>query len=143
MKKFFPLTFFLLIFLVGGCAPKVDLGPGYKIMSKNFLQALRWKDFQGAAIYMKPEHRQALLDSFKDSKDLHIVGAEYEYSRLNKKLGTAKSKLILEYYLLPSTRVQEWAWEIEWILIPADTKQRGAWQVQSASPAFPNLDEID
>ena len=137
MKKFFPLLVFLLLILLSGCAQKVDLGPGYQRMSKDFLQAMRWQDFQGAAAYLEDGARQQLLASFNDSKNLHIVDAEYRYSRLNRKMGTAASELILKYYLLPSTRVKDWVWKIDWVLLPVDTKQRGTWQVQSAPPTFP------
>ena len=58
MKKFFFLVVFLLFFLATGCAQKIDLGPGYARMSKDFLLALRWKDFQGAASYLKEGKRQ-------------------------------------------------------------------------------------
>ena len=137
MKKFFLLVALVLMILSSGCTKKVDLGPGYERMSKDFLQAMRWKDFEGAAAYLEEGHRQDMLVRFSESRDLHIVGAAYQYSRLNKKMGAAQSEMILEYYLLPSTRVQEWVWKMDWVLIPAGTKQRGIWQVQGVPPAFP------
>lgn len=137
MKKFFFGGFFLLFLILPGCAKKVDLGPGYEKTSKQFLQAMRWQDFQGASGFLKEEDRQKLLDSFEELKDLHIVEADYRFSRLDEKEGTAESELILKYYLLPSTRVKDWSWKVDWVLIPADTKQRGTWQVQQSPPAFP------
>lgn len=137
MEKFFLLAVFSLVLLVTGCAQKVDLGPGYEKMSGDFLQAMRWKDFQGAAAYLKDSERHKLLENFEGLKDLHIVGAEYHYSRLNKKMGTAESEMVLSYYLLPSTRVKDWVWKIDWVLIPVDTKQRGTWLIQGAPPNFP------
>ncbi len=137
MKKFFYLLFFMVFLMQPGCAKKVDLGPGYDKTSKQFLQAMRWKDFQGAAGYLKVDDRQKLLDSFENLKDLNIVEADFHYSRLNKEEQTAKSKIVLKYYLLPSTRIKEWSWEMDWLLIPAGTKKLGAWQVQSAPPQFP------
>ena len=137
MEKYFLPLVFLLIFLLSGCANKVDLGPGYHSMSKNFLQAMRWKDFQGAAAYLSADNRQKLLDSFERKKDLQVVDADYRYSRIDKKSGTAQSELILTYYLLPSTRVQDWVWKQDWVLIPVDSKQRGTWQLQGTPPTFP------
>ena len=137
MTKFFLPLVFTLIVLAGGCARKIDLGPGYDWMSKDFRQAMRWKDFQGAAAYLDEGARQQFLASFSESEDLNIVDAEYRYSRLNKQNGTAESELVLKYYLLPSTRIKDWVWKIDWALIPADTKQRGSWQVQGTPPAFP------
>ena len=137
MEKYFLAVSFLFVFLVSGCAQKIDLGPGYDRMSKDFLQAMRWKDFQGAAAYLKAEDRQKLLSSFNESRDLYIVDAEYQYSRLDKQAGTAESELTLKYYLLPSTKVIDWTWKIDWVLIPVDSKQRGSWQVQGAPPDFP------
>ncbi len=137
MKKYFLPSVLLLVFLLSGCARKVDLGPGYQSMSANFLQAMRWTDFQGAATYLTVDNRQKLLASFEQLDDLQIVDAEYRYSRLNKKMGTAQSELILTYYLLPSTRVKDWVWQQDWALIPADRKQRGTWQLQGAPPSFP------
>ncbi len=137
MNKYFLLSVFILPFLLSGCPRNIDLGPGYQAMSKDFLQAMRWQDFHGAAAYLQDGSRQQLLASFNGSEDLHIVDAEYQYSRLNKKMGTAESELTLKYYMLPSTRVKDWVWKIDWVLIPVDTKQRGTWQVQGAPPAFP------
>jgi hypothetical protein len=137
VNRYFLLLVVTLLIFGGGCAQKIDLGPGYERMSKDFLQAMRWKDFQGAAEYLDEGVRAQFLESFDKSEDLNIVEAEYRYSRLDKKNGTAASELILKYYLLPSTRVQDWAWKIDWTLIPVDTKQRGSWQVQGAPPAFP------
>lgn len=137
MKKFIFLLVFLPLLVMTGCSQKIDFGPGYDRMSKDFLQAMRWQDFQGAAAYLNKDERPKLLASFNGLRDLHIVEAEYQYSRLDKKMGTAESELILKYYLLPSTRVQDWVWKIDWVLIPVDTKQRGTWQVQGAPPTFP------
>lgn len=137
MRKNSILMVLLSLLLLTGCARKIDFGPGYDNLSQSFLQAMRWKDFQGAAAYLKDGDQQKLLDSFDKFEDLHIVDAEYQYSRLNKKAGTAESELILKYYLLPSTRIKNWEWKIDWALIPIDTKQRGTWQVQNAPPTFP------
>lgn len=137
MKKSVFLWVVLLCFLLSGCTKKVDLGPGYTVMSRNFLQAMRWQDFRGAAAYLQEGSRPEFLASFNGSQDLHIVDAEYQYSRLHKGLGTAESALLLKYYLLPSTRVRDWVWEIDWSLIPVDSQQRGTWQVQGAPPTFP------
>ncbi len=137
MKKIFFLLFFLLFLMLPGCAKKVDLGPGYERTSKHLLQALRWQDYQGAAMFLAEQDGRQLLDSFEQLNDLHVVEAEYKYSRLNQKEGTAESELILSYYMLPSTRIKDWSWKIDWVLIPLDTQQRGRWQVQGPPPAFP------
>ena len=137
MKKYFLSAVLLAIFLVSGCANKVDLGPGYQRISKNFLQAMRWKDFQGAAAYLSMDNRPKLLADFDGLKDLNIVDAEYQYSDMDKKTGTARSELKLTYYLLPSVRVKEWRWKQDWVLIPVDSKQRGTWQLLGTPPTFP------
>jgi len=133
------LLLFLLLLILPGCAKKVDLGPGYDRTSKQFLRAMRWQDFQGAAVHLRPEVRGELLDSFERTRDLHIVEASYDYSRLKEEAGAAESRLVLRYYILPSTRIREWRWAMDWQLIPADRKQRGTWQVQQPPPAFPGI----
>ncbi len=137
MKKVFFLI--LVMVLLSGCAKKIDLGPGYERTSKHFMQALRWQDYQGAAMFLAAEDRQPFLDIFEPLKDLHIVEATYKYGRLNEKEGRAESELILQYYMLPSTRIKSWAWKIDWVLIPLDTEQRGRWQIQGLPTDFPEI----
>lgn len=137
MKRIFFLLIIILLLVLPGCAKKVDLGPGYEKISKRFLQAMRWQDYQGASGYLEEKDRQQLLDSFEDLKDLHIVEADYRYSRMDEEEGTAESELILKYYMLPSTQIKDWSWKVDWVLIPADSKQRGTWQVQGEPPTFP------
>ena len=134
-KKF--LILMLLLLILPGCPKKVDMGPGYDRTSKRFLQAMRWQSFQDAASYLKPAFRDKLLASFANNKDLHIVEAEFDYSRLKAEPGSAESRLTLKYYILPSNRIHEWTWAMDWELIPLDTKQRGTWQIQQEPPPFP------
>lgn len=127
-----------MLLLVSGCAKKVDLGQGYEKTSKQFLKAMRWKDFQTASVFFREEiEGQRLLESFEELKDLNIVEAEYKYSQLNRADQTAKSKMIIKYYMLPSTRIKEWSWEMEWDLLAADAKQRGTWQLMKAPAEYP------
>ncbi|WP_020674641.1 hypothetical protein [Geopsychrobacter electrodiphilus] len=138
MKKLFYLSACILSLMLAGCASKVDLGPGYQHTSKRFMEAMRWQDYRGAAEFLQDEYRAQLLESFGQYKDnLHIVEAEYLFSQLDKKTGTAKSELEFKYYLLPSPQVKEWHWKIDWVLIPVDANQPGTWQVQGAPPTFP------
>ena len=137
MRKIIFSCFLLLLLILPGCAKKVDLGPGYDRTSKRFLQTMRWQNFEEAATFLKPEAREKLLANFAENKDLHIAEANYLYSRLTGEAGTAESKLQLKYYILPSTRIREWTWEMEWRLLPLDTKQRGTWQIQQEPPSFP------
>jgi hypothetical protein len=112
--------------MLWGCPKNLDLGPGYQVMSKRFLEAIRWQDYQGAAVFMQEEHRKTLVETFEAyEEDLHIVEAEYVFSRLDQEKATAVSEIELKYYLLPSTQVKKWRWKFEWILIPADSKQAG------------------
>jgi len=138
VKYFFYLFSSLLLLMPLGCSGKIDLGLGYQKTSQHFLQAMRWKDYRGAAVHFKEkEEGLRLLEYFEAARDLNIVEAEYLYSHYNKADQTATSKLLLKYYLLPSTRIREWSWEMKWELLAADAKQPGTWQILEAPVDYP------
>lgn len=138
MRRIFFLFLIGLIVLLSGCASKVDLGQGYERTSKQFLKAMRWKEFQTASAFFRdPEEGRTLVEKFEELKDLNIVEADYKYSKLDREKQTAKSRMILKYYMLPSTRIQEWSWEMEWDLLAADARQPGTWQLLKAPAEYP------
>ncbi len=137
MQRIFFPAIFLLLLILPACAKKVDLGPGYQKTSKQFLQALRWKDYRRAGTYLKEGEGQKLVAHFEELSDLQIAEAEYRYSQLDEKTQSAKSGLVLRYFRLPSTRIEEWSWEIDWELLPADSQQLGTWQIRSAPEDYP------
>lgn len=138
MRILFILLIFVSMLMLPGCAPKMDLGQGYERTSKHFLQMMRWKDFQAAATFFRtPQEGQKFLENFEALKDLNIVEADYKYSRANRTQQNAKSKIILTYYMLPSTRIEEWSWEMEWALLAADIRQPGTWQLLQAPSTYP------
>jgi len=131
------LLFLTLLIVVSGCTQKIDLGPGYAKTSNEFLRVLRWQEYAAAAAFVREDIRQEFIDHFEALEDVHFVDAVYRRTELNVKEGTASVELMIDYYRLPSTRVRQWSWQLDWVLLPADTRQAGTWQLHSKPPAFP------
>lgn len=129
--------FLTLLFVFIGCSQKIDLGPGYAKTSNEFLRVLRWQEYAAATIFLREDNRQEFIDRFEALEDVHFVDAVYRRTELNVKEGTASAELVIDYYQLPSTRVRQWHWQLDWVLLPADTRQIGTWQLLSKPPAFP------
>lgn len=126
-----------LFFLFLGCSQKIDLGPGYAKTSNEFLRVLRWQEYGAASVFLREDIRQEFIDRFEALDDVYFVDAVYRRTELNAKAGTASAELVIDYYQLPSTRVRQWHWQLDWVLLPVDTSQPGTWQLVSPPPAFP------
>lgn len=135
----------LLPLLLSAClsAADFDTAPDFEEVSKLFVQAVRWQDFQGASKLITEDERDAFLEEFHRNKDLHMVDVQFERVDVDEEAGEAETVLLIEYYLLPSPTVKEWRWTQQWLRPKIEDPEGkgepkpGPWQVASPAPSFP------
>ena len=130
----------LLILLLGlsltGCFGAADPGPGLPALLEQFTEAMRWKDYQGAARHLQPEVQGSFLELFREDEDLMVVDSRILRVDLHGKEGWAEAEYQLEYYYLPSSRIKKWLWTQRWKQAENITKP-GIWLIENAPPAVP------
>lgn len=131
------ILYLLMLMLLSACAKPPGAGETFDRSSRGLRQALRWQDYQAVASFFAGEQRQQVIDLFEGVKDLHVVEADYRFNRLHAAQGTAESELILKYYVLPSTRVRQWKWKIDWVMAATGDQSPSGWQIKSPPPTFP------
>ena len=136
MKKFLWVLAFLLFLLLTGCPRNIDLGPGYDWQSKDFLRAMRWSDFYGAANLVVEAHREQLIQQFMGG-DLHVVDSRIERVLPDAEGRSAVIDYRLEYYRLPSNQIKEWQWQQQWQRTFKNESNMDLWLIQNPPPAFP------
>jgi hypothetical protein len=131
------LSALLSAVMLSSCAKPVELASNFEKMSGHFVNAMRWQDFQGAAKFLVEDQREAFLQQFPRSKDLHVVDARFERIARNEEAGEAETVLFIEYYLLPSVTITEWSWTQQWQRMDGSFTQEDIWLIQTSPPVFP------
>ncbi len=133
--RFLPV---LVALLFCACAGPVEVGPGLPKTVKGFSEALRWRDFQTAALYLQPHAREVFLAAFsRDDEDLHIVDSRILKVDLHDGEGWAEADYQMEYYRLPSSQVKKWRWRQRWVLVREKMTKPGYWLIENPPPALP------
>ncbi len=127
----------LIPLLLGGCLPSPKIGADLPDLLKGFSESMRWKDYQTAAGYLAPSAREAFLNDFVDDKDLQVVGSEYKNVNIQDDDQSALATYVLEYYHLPSPRLQEWRWRQHWIHLQEKGGKSGTWVIEEAPGELP------
>jgi hypothetical protein len=125
-----------LLALLAGCAPPTGTAEELAPAGRDFLQRLRWKDYQGASAYLLPEHRQQFLGSFSAEELLHITDVQLEGVE-NAAAGQAVTWAVLEYYRLPSLSVRKFRLQLDWVYIGGKRLQPGSWLLSTPFPDIP------
>ena len=135
MKTFY---YFILpiLFFVSACAMPPELGPDLESVSSRYCEAMRWRDVSGAANFLLKEHRDSFRLQFAD-EDLHVVESRIVAVQLDEDGENASAEYLLEYYLLPSSRIRKWRWQQQWKMLRPELASTGIWQIQNTAPAFP------
>jgi hypothetical protein len=125
-----------LLVLLAGCAPPVGTTEELTPAGRDFLQRLRWKDYQGAAVYLLPEHRQEFLGSFAAQEQLYITDVQLEQVE-GTASGQGITRGVIEYYRLPSVSVRKFRFHLDWTYVGGGRLQVGSWQISTPFPAIP------
>lgn len=133
------LFFCCLVFFFSGCAGLNEMSAqeSFEGAQRDFLQRLRWQDYSGAANYFSAEQRPSFLTEFLDQKDLHITDVRSVGLDSSDEGLAAKQTVDLEYYALPSLRVRDFRFTLDWSYICEKNNQTGDWKIVNPFPAFP------
>jgi hypothetical protein len=125
--------------LVSCSSPMMEKGNQLEVSARDYLQRLRWKDFHGAAAFMKEEYREdflARMDGIK--KDLQMVNVTLVYMEPGKKEDEYQTVANLEYYVLPSLTLKEKELRQNWVIVTSGAwGSAAAWMIDSQFPDFP------
>ncbi|HKI52198.1 MAG TPA: hypothetical protein VJ995_09000 [Geothermobacteraceae bacterium] len=133
-----------LLLLLAGCGmfPSKIMSPDSQFaqVQDDFMQRLRWRDFQGAAQYFSETHRESFLQHFRESDDLNITDVRLlttEYAADDERMET---EVEVEYFLLPSVTVKTFRFEQQWGFFRSGEKLPGKWRITSHFPEFPGFE---
>jgi hypothetical protein len=129
--RFLLLAFFVLI--LSGCVGMNDNDATEDLWTctTTFSEAMRWKDFQSASYYLTAEVQDQFLEQFEEDDLLHIVDSSINKLELADELDSAEAVYVMEYYRLPSNRVEKWTWTQQWVFI---AEKEPTWQIENAPP---------
>jgi hypothetical protein len=125
------------ILFLAACATLEPPAARFPTTVDNFLQQLRWKDFQGASQHMAEEYREDFLNQFSGLNDLRITDVRLESTTIREKDQLMETWAVLEYYLLPSISIKTFPFRQEWELRGADRYHTGTWVIVTPFPKFP------
>ncbi|MCK4503044.1 MAG: hypothetical protein KAU22_08405, partial [Desulfuromonadales bacterium] len=108
MRNF--LVLFLLCPLLAACMGILEPKPELDLISRGFTESMRWSDFPAAAGYVDRDARDEFLVQFTEDEDLHIVDSTI-LSMDSLQEDQATLVYVLEYYRLPSGKINKWRWE--------------------------------
>ena len=133
------LPLFAALVLLGSACDMMPQQTGMDIEKTGgeFLERLRWQDYQGAARYMTEDVRKDFLDRMSLLKDLKVVDTRMETIEFTPGNTTAQSRGSVEYYLLPSITIQTLILEQEWVYQPATRTEPGFWLITTPFPEIP------
>ncbi len=139
MNRYSHLLFALLLALwtLTACATLQPPAARFSNTHRDFLQLLRWQDFEGAAQYLEEPYRKEFLRQFRPLDDLRIVDVQAESVTPGKTENRMVTRTVMQYYLLPSIAVKKFRFRLEWQYLGGDAHHLGTWRIVSAFPAFP------
>lgn len=107
-------------------------------LATRFTEAMRWQDYPGAARFLAAEHREAFLAQFRNDQDLHVVDSQVLGLDYDDQSEQVAANFVLDYYLLPSTRIQRWIWTQQWQQQPGRFSNQANWLIINRPPPFPD-----
>ncbi len=103
----------------------------------NFMDAMRWKRFKGAASLMQPELRKDFVKTFTALKDLHITDVKLVDVVPSEENRHLEAILEMEYYLPPSVTVKTFQFDQTWEFFDEDDQPLQGFFIVTPFPAFP------
>lgn len=136
----FWVALFALLFLLPACAgtfDSLDTGPSLADTGDKFSEAMRWRDYQGAGIYLQPELLEAFLEQFPEDDDFHVLDSYIAGIKFDAETGATVLDYRLQYYRLPSMRVKKWSWAQQWKKHTAEGLKADYWLIENPPPPLP------
>ena len=131
------LMFGLLLVLLSGCGMVARPTEEFIAVSDDYLQRLRWQDYNGVARHLAASERDSFLEQWTPLDDLRMTDARLDSLEFRGDGRQAQTRVTLEYYLLPSTTVQRLRLSQSWEYQGGDRTQPGLWQITTPFPPPP------
>lgn len=136
MKRLLLLLLFSGL-VICGCKTTQNAGLSLIDTSSGFNESMRWKDFEGASIYMKPDIARDFLGTFVEDDDLFVVD-----SRTVRVVPGNDEKEVdviyeMSYYRLPSTSIKKWRWQQRWVEEKKSSTEISVWLISNEAPELP------
>lgn len=133
----FLLPVLLILWVLAGCGLAVRPADEFLAVGDDYLQRLRWQDYNGVARYLIPAERQPFLDQWGDQTDLHLTEARFDSLEFFEQGRRARTRLTLDYYRLPSTVIQRLRLDQDWEYRMGSRTRPGQWLITSPFPPAP------
>lgn len=128
---------FLAALLLVACGLAVRPRQEFQPAFKDYVERLRWRDYQGVAAYLPETDREVFLRRFAALDELHIVDVQPESANFAEDGQGVRTTIAVEYYLIPSITVKKIRLHQEWTYQGADRYHPGAWKLAGPFPPFP------
>ena len=137
------LCCFVLILMLISCGvhQKFELQQKGKLgeMSRDdFMNAMRWKQFDVAGSLKSPEHRKLFMKTFVPlTKDIHIIDVRLAYLQSSEENKRFEMAIEMDYYLLPSVTIKTFSFDQTWLYFDGEDSTPKGFFVTTPFPDFP------
>jgi len=127
----------LVALLLGGCGGLFRPAAEWPRVGDEFINRLRWRDYAGAAALVDESQRTAFLAWPAALSEVQPVDARLESYVLKDEDKRAEAVAVLDYYRLPSARVQSWRMHQQWEYQGGGALTPGTWRLVAPLPNLP------
>ncbi|MCK4508952.1 MAG: hypothetical protein KAU27_10435 [Desulfuromonadales bacterium] len=103
----------------------------------DFMNAMRWKQFDVAGSLMVPEHRKHFMKTFAALKDIHIIDVKLTYLLSSEENKRFETTVEMDYYLLPSVTIKTFNFDQTWLYFDEDDSTPEGFFISTPFPDFP------
>jgi hypothetical protein len=134
---------FLLFCLVGCALSSQVVSPENQFLKTqdDFMQRLRWRDYQGAAKHFTEPLQAGFLQQFRRPEDLNVTDVRLESAKYLADQEQMETVVVVEYFLLPSATLKTFRLEQQWAYFRDHKNLPGEWRITSLFPEFPGLEK--
>lgn len=136
MHKLIGLLSMATLLLLGCAATERQTRP-FDDVVLDYMQRLRWHDWNGAAQHIPEEERDPFLQRMLEGEDLRMTDVRLEGVELQGDGTRAATRIAFEYYRLPSPTVKTVRAKQEWAYAEGDRTRPGGWRVLIPLPPLP------
>ena len=108
----------------------------------DFMNAMRWKQFDVAGSLMLPEHRKNFMKTFVPLKDINIVDVRIIYLQPSEENRRFETTLEIEYFLLPSVTIKTFSFDQTWVYFEGEDPTNQGFLITTPFPDFPEDDSV-
>jgi hypothetical protein len=128
-----------ILFSLLACSSHLDkpVNEIAELSRKDFMNALRWKQYKAAAEFMLPENRKDFLATFNKLKDIHITDVRLLDLKETAEGRRFETSLEMDYYLLPSVSVKTFRFEQDWVYFASEGSSQQGFRIITSFPDFP------